>query len=105
MIFQNGVHDFLDKIKKRKISKKKRKQLYDFIVSLEDRTEKQKERFLLYYGLIPNNENLKGNYTEIGKKYICKPTAIKCSVVSVVSNIATIEGEKKQILKNIIESK
>lgn len=105
MNFLNGVHSFLDKIKKIKINRKKRKQLYDFIISLEDRTAKQKERFLLYYGLTSKNEELKGSYTAIGKMYSCNLSAIKSSVIAVVNQIARIEGEKREILKNIMESK
>lgn len=90
----------MNKIKRGNIGIRNKKKLYCLINNLSIRTEKQKKRFLLYYGLIPNNTPIA--LTEIAHIENCSPSAVQCSVIKVRNNIARISGEPKELLKKII---
>ena len=99
--FSNKVHWFLKEIRKQNMSIEDREELYNIMMKLESRTEKQKRRFALYYGLVVNNDK-KLSFTEIAKLDNCSVVAIRTSVVRVRSKIPFIKGvEKEKILKMI----
>lgn len=100
--FSDRVHEFLHYIKENSIAEENKRILYDIIMNLEERTEVQRKRFLLYYSLIPNKkENL--NFIDIANLEGCTPTAIKSSIATITRKLVVIEDKRKHILLNIIK--
>lgn len=97
------IHNFLDNIRQNKINKKQKIVLNNFIKNLEKCTDIQKRRFLMYYNLLPNNNQIL-TYTDIGKIENCSGSAIKISVISVISQLIHLDKNKMEILLNIIQS-
>jgi len=94
---------FLRKIRKRGIRVENREKLYQIVQQLENRTEKQKNRFLLFYGLINNDNEVKITMTNIAKKEECSASAVRLSIVRIISTIDNIKDERiKKILLEII---
>lgn len=101
--FSLKVHDFLDNLRSNDIDKNKKILLANFIKNLEKGTEKQKRRFLMYYNLIPNCDEI-FNYSDIGKIEGCSSSAIKTSVISIVSQLVHLEDSQKELLLTIIKT-
>lgn len=99
--FSLQVHNFLDDIRIKNIDKNKKILLADFIKDLENGTEKQKRRFLMYYNLMPNNNNIL-NYSDIAKIEGCSISAIKTSVISIVSYLVRLEDNQKSLFLTIM---
>lgn len=100
--FAIQMHSFLERVRKEEISIEKKQTLYDIVQQLNGRTEKQKKRFLLYYGLMPNDYNKKINLCEIGIRDNCSANAVRFSIVRVKSSIAKIKDENtRRILLEI----
>lgn len=99
--FSLQVHNFLDNIRIKDIDKNKKILLADFIKGLEDGTEKQKRRFLMYYNLMPNSNNIL-NYSDIAKMEGCSISAIKTSVISIVSYLVRLEDSQKSLFLTIM---
>lgn len=100
--FSIKIHYFLKEVKKGNISIENKKELYYIVNTLNSRTKKQKERFLLYYGLMSNDKPL--TLLEIGKLNDCSPNAVRSSVVRIKSKIAVINGVQRKKLLDMIES-
>ena len=99
--FSIQVHDFFRDIRKNNMSIEKKEKLYLIIMGLETRTNKQKERFLLYYDLMPNSNEEKLTFSDIGEICNCSVSAIRNSILRVRSEIATLEDRKKR--KELLE--
>lgn len=99
--FSLQVHNFLDDIRIKDVDKNKKALLADFIKDLENGTEKQKRRFLMYYNLMPNNNNIL-NYSDIAKMEGCSISAIKTSVISIVSYLVRLEDSQKSLFLTIM---
>lgn len=95
-IFSEKVHNFIDTIRKKNISADRREKLYFIIMDLKERTETQKIRFLLYYDLMPNKNEKKLTLTDIGKMYNCSASAVRNSILRVVSSVSRVRDEEKQ---------
>lgn len=94
---------FLRKIRKRGIRVENRENLYQIVQQLENRTEKQKNRFLHFYGLINNVNEVKITMTNIAKNEGCSATAVRLSIVRMISTIDNIKDERiKKALVEII---
>ena len=92
--YSNKVHDFLDNIKNKKLDYEPKVLLIDFIKNLQNGTDKQKRRFLLYYNLtLDDSKSL--NYSEIAKIEGCSSSAIKISVINIISQLVRLEGSQK----------
>ena len=100
--FSLKVHNFLNHIRENKITEKQRILLIDFINDLENSTEKQKRRFLMYYNLISNSSKIL-NYSDIGKIEKCSAIAIKTSVISIISKLICLKDSKKELFLAIIK--
>ena len=76
--------------------------LADFIKGLEDGTQKQKRRFLMYYNLMPNSNNNILNYSDIAKMESCSISAIKTSIISIISYLVRLEDSQKLLFLAIM---
>lgn len=100
--FSLQVHNFLDNIRIKNIDKNQKELIIDFIKDLGNGTEKQKRRFLMYYNLMPNINNI-FNYSDIAKMENCSISAIKTSVISIVSYLVRLEDSKKSLFLTIMD--
>lgn len=100
--FSSQVHNFLGNIRIKDIDKNKKALLTDFIKGLEDGTEKQKRRFLMYYNLMPNSNNNVLNYSDIAKMESCSISAIKTSIISIISYLVRLEDSQKLLFLAIM---
>ncbi len=99
--FSLQVHNFLDDIRIKDIDKNKKILLVDFVNNLKNGTEKQKRRFLMYYNLMPNSDKVL-SYTDIAKMEGCSISAIKSSIISIVSYLVRIEDSQKSLFLTIM---
>lgn len=99
--FSTQVHLFLDAVRIGKVNNQKKEILYSLVMQLEHQTEKQKRRFIMYYGLNKNNNALK--FSEISKIEKCSSSAIRDSIITIRNKITKIKNEKRQILLEIME--
>lgn len=101
--FSDLVHNFLNSIRSEKISEIKIKKLVNFVGKLNKGTEIQKRRFIAYYSMKNNNNKLE-NYSTIAAKEKCTFTAIKCSVIRIVSILVNLKDKEKETLIEIIKN-
>ena len=101
--FNGIVENFLSDARNGKISRIQRINFYNFVWNLEKRTETQKIRFLLYYDLMPNKNEKKLTYSDIGKAYNCSISAIRISIIEVKNTFSRIGKEKTEKLLKIIK--
>lgn len=101
--FSMIVHSFLDSIREKKLSKNHNLLLLEFINNLENCTQKQKRRFLMYYNLIPKYNTIL-SYSDIGRIEHCSISAIKTSIISVTSKLICLEDSQKDLLLAIIKT-
>lgn len=99
-VFSKKVHNFLNRIRTENISIEDKKKLYFLVNNLPVRTENQKKRLLLYYGIILDNKPL--TLAEIAHMDNCSLSAVQCSIIKVRSNMARLNGESKELLEKII---
>lgn len=88
--------------KKGKLSKKQRKQIYDFIINLDTATDLQKERYILFYGYDITKPR-RYNYTEIAKMFNCTPPNIKGTVWGMRSKLLRLEDDDVKIFEKIVK--
>lgn len=100
--FSLQVHNFLDCIRTKNLDKNQKILLAYFIRDLENGTEKQKRRFLMYYNLMPNSNNNILNYSDIAKMESCSISAIKTSIISMISYLVRLEDSQKSLFLTIM---
>lgn len=100
LMIEIGV--LLEKLKKGKIDLDKKEKLYDIVKSIEQCTETQKRRFILYYNLNNDNET-KMSLEGIGKIENCTGNAVRQAIYRVTCRMARLKGEKRDILLNILK--
>lgn len=94
------VTSLLNFAKNSKLNINQKKKILNLIQNLEDATDKQKNRFISYYGLDNNSSNLK-NFTQIAQESCCTPSAVRCSVVSIRLKLKRLGNEFK-VIENIV---
>lgn len=99
--FSTKIHNFLNSLRTKTISEKQKLLLSTFVSDLKKGTESQKRRFLMYYNLIPNNNNLLG-YTDIAEIEHCSSSAIRTSVGAIILQLIKLEDSQKLLFLNII---
>ena len=106
--FVDKIHWFLKEIRKRNVNIENKRNLYNIITTLKSRTDNQRRRFALYYGLAIN-ENKALSLTEIAKLDNCSVPAVRSSIVRIRNTIPMIKGIEKerilQIIKDMEEGK
>lgn len=103
--YYNKIKKFFEEIKKKDLKIETKQDLYDLIMGLEDRTDNQKRRFILYYNLVPAPNSKAMTYATIAKIDGCTPNAIPQSVFKVMNSIRRLKDERKDILLKIIAEK
>ncbi|MCI8548387.1 MAG: hypothetical protein HFJ38_05810 [Bacilli bacterium] len=78
-----------------------KKQLFEFIMNIENATLIQKERFILYYGLQENNNEIY-NIAQIAQLHNCTKSNIRQAVNRIKSKITHLSNEKIEILRQIL---
>lgn len=96
------VHELLDLIKESKLDNIQKQTLYNIVMSLEDKTEKQKTRFIMYYKLdISQNEEY--NLSSLGRYFKCTASAIKFSIIAVRGALIRLNDSRSSDLKDLLE--
>lgn len=93
------VEKVLEMARKNQLSKKQKRILSEMINNF-DKTEKQKDRFIKYYNLDINQEQIY-NYITLAKESDCSPSAISNSCWSIRRFL--LKDENAKLLKKVIE--
>lgn len=93
---------FFMRLKHGWVSAEKKELLYNLVLSLDEATELQKERFILAYNL-KSNSNIKYNLSSIARKQNCSPSAVKYSIVRIRCFLVNLIDERKNIFLSIIK--
>ena len=96
------IVELLELLDKNRISDEDKKTIYNVVMSMNNKTEKQKDRFARYFGIKPNNLK-RESMTNIAKSYGCTPSAIRSSVISVRAGLYRIPKENFLILKKVYD--
>lgn len=94
------VNELLELAKKSKLNSEQKKRIVKIVENLEDATETQKERFIIYYGFNDNGVNLR-NLTKIAKSYGCTPSAVRLSVVTLKNKLSRL-NEEFEIIEQVV---
>lgn len=94
------ISDLVELMKKFEISDLDKEKIYTILMNLNSKTDKQKDRFIRFFGLKPNNFK-RETLNEIAMSYKCTPSAIRSSIVSVKITLYRIPEDKFEILNNI----
>ena len=76
------VRTLLNYMKKNNISNKNKEIIYNMVLEITYKTDLQKERFIRYYGLKPQNFQ-RETLTEIARSSNINPSAVRSSVVRI----------------------
>ena len=98
----SDVDLFFMRLKHGWVSTEKKKLLYNLVLSLDEATKLQKERFILAYNL-KSEPNIKYNLSSIAKEQNCSPSAVKYSIVRIRCFLVNLIDEIKNIFLSIIK--
>lgn len=96
------IDKFIELAKKSKLNCEQKKRIVHIIENLNETTETQKERFILYYGLNEFGPDAK-NLNIIAKIYGCTASAVRGSVISVKNKLSKLNEEFKVIEQVVTE--
>lgn len=96
------VHKLIEILKEKELNNVQKKTLYDIVMNLEKKTDSQKNRFIMYYNLDPNQKE-KYNLTSLGKRFSCTSSAIKYSVLSIRHELVKLDDSIISKLKELIQ--
>lgn len=96
------IDKFIELAKKSKLNSEQKKRIVQLIENLNETTETQKERFILYYGLNEYGPDAK-NLNKIAKIYGCTASAVRGSVISVKNKLSKLNEEFKVIEQVVTE--
>lgn len=88
-------------LNKKNLNNTQKQQIYDFVMNMESATDIQKNRFILYYGLDKNNNEVH-TISQIAKLHNCTPSNIRQSINHLKSGIVRLSNEKIEILRQIV---
>lgn len=97
------VEKILDLLKHNKINRNQKEQIYNIVMNINNKTDKQKDRFTKFYNLQSLQEK---HYTlsEIAKQYGCTISAIKYSIISVRAALFRVSEDEILILQKIAKN-
>jgi hypothetical protein len=87
-------------MKRYDISNSHKEELYNIVLKLPKKTDLQKERFIRYYGLKPQ-EFKRETLTSIARDQLCTTNAIRSSIISIRVAMFRISDEDFSILEKI----
>lgn len=89
--FEN-IHAYLKaKRKARNLTKNEKDTLYEVVINIKERSEKQKRRFILYYGLDKIKDYKEYTYKKISEIDRSSISAIRFSVIRVGATLSKME--------------
>lgn len=94
------VNELLDLAKKSKLNSDQKRKILNIVENLDNATETQKERFIIYYGFNDNGLNLR-NLTKIEKAYDCTPSAVRLSVITLKNKLSRL-NEEFEIIEQVV---
>lgn len=97
-----NVYKLIEFLKNNKLNANQKQAIYNIITSLENNTEKQKTRFIMYYSLKPSQTE-KYTLASIGRCFGCSASAIKFSIISVRRALISLKDERSLVLKKILD--
>ena len=95
------VYHILELAKNNLLNEVQKQKFYDIVMNLDNRTENQKQRFLLYYNLNVNQEQIY-RQCDLARLYDVSPNAIRCSVGRIRNALVNLQDENILILKEIL---
>jgi len=96
------ISDLVELIKKTEISNIDKEKIYKIITNLNSKTDKQKDRFVRFFGLKPKSFK-KETLSEVALAYGCTPSAIRSSIISVKITLYRIPEDKFEVLNKIYQ--
>ena len=93
------VNELLLLAKNNLLNDEEKKKVIDIINSFKQKTDKQIERFILYYNL---NDDRNYNFCELAKIYNCSLSSIRTSVNKIGSKLFFLKDERMDIIKDIV---
>lgn len=96
------VYHILELAKNNLLNEVQKQKFYDIVMNLDNRTENQKQRFLLYYNLNVNQEQIY-RQCDLAKLYNVSPNAIRCSVGRIRNALVNLQDEGILALKGILK--
>lgn len=97
---RDTVANLLELIKKFDISNGDKKKIYDVIMSLDKKTDIQKDRFVRFYAIKPDGFK-KETQKEIAQSYNVTIAAVRVSIMSIQGALYYISKDKFKILESI----
>lgn len=101
--YYNKVTKFLKEIRIKDLEIEKKQKIYNIVMSLDERTENQKRRFILYYNLTPQANSKCMTYAAIARRDGCTQNAIPQSVIKVMASVRRLKDERRDLLLKIID--
>ena len=92
------VDKFLLKVKNGDISKLYKNILYNLVMDMKEKTIKQKNRFVLYYNIIPN-QDITYSMADLARLQGCSSSAVRYSILTI--RHALINHKKEEFIEII----
>ena len=94
----------LNCLKKDLLNDSEKEIVYNIVMGLKGKTEKQKARFCMYYSLGPNSKE-KNTMSKIAKFYQCTDSAVRNSINMITFALCRVSEDKMLLLKKIVGDK
>lgn len=94
------IDTLLELAKKSKLNNNQKNKIVQIVENMDNVTETQRERFIMYYGLNTNGLDFK-NMKKIAKIYKCTISAIRISIVSVRNKLVRL-NEGFEVIEQVL---
>lgn len=98
----NIVHKLLYYFRNNKLNASQKQTIYNIVMSLEDKTEMQKTRFIMYYNL-DQFQTEKYSMQKIGNYFKCSASAIRFSILTLRRALINLNDNRIIVLKEVLE--
>lgn len=98
----NVVYELLELLKANKLNNVQKKQIYELVKSLDNRTENQKEKFFRFYNLL-EGENINYRLCDMARYYHCSSSNIRFLVNRIRNSLINTTEENIAAIQNILE--
>ena len=96
------IYELIDLLKANKLDEAQKDIIRDLVKKLDNRTEKQKERFLMFYNL-KEGENKNNRLCDIAKFYNCSSACIRTSISRIRVGLIYTSEERIKIIEDILK--
>ncbi|MBR0491814.1 MAG: hypothetical protein IJJ82_07230 [Clostridia bacterium] len=96
------VYELLELLKDNKLNNSQKRKIYEIVKGFTNRTEKQKERFFLFYNL-DEGENKNYRLCDLALLYNCTSGCIRTAIGRIRYNLIYSDAESLAIMKDILE--